>query len=292
MLRRRLVTGPLLILGLVGVVALDGFLAEMVGTSGIVFTALAAAIVIPIGGVETAGLLRATGIRAGNLATVLAGEAILLFALGAMLAEDPMIAAGIMLLGPFSAILIAGIDVARGRRIEGGFTAVSGMVTGGLWLGLGLAFWILVVGQVGGLVAAGLVMVVKVGDIGAYATGMSIGRHKLIPWLSPGKTIEGGLGALFWGGLAGGVLALNTSLGTSLAPPLDTGLAGFAVGAAGGVLLAGTGAIGDLLESLLKREAGAKDSGTMLPGMGGMLDVLDSPLLAGPVAWLLVVLAG
>lgn len=280
MLRRRLVTGPLLILGLIGVVALDGFLTKTFGTAGIVFTALAAAIVIPIGGIETAGLLRATGIRAGSLATVLAGEAILLFALGAMLADDPMIAAGIMLLGPFVAILIAGIDVARGRRIEGGFTAVAGMVTGGLWLGLGLAFWILVVGQVGGLVAAGLVMVVKVGDIGAYATGMSIGRHKLIPWLSPGKTIEGGLGALFWGGLAGVVLALSS------------GIAGPVAGAAGGVLLAASGAIGDLLESLLKREAGVKDSGTMLPGMGGMLDVLDSPLLAGPVAWLLVVLAG
>ena len=157
---------------------------------------------------------------------------------------------------------------------------MAGMVTGGLWLGLGLAFWILVVGEVGGLVAAGLVMVVKVGDIGAYATGMTIGRHKLIPWLSPGKTIEGGLGALFCGGVAGGLLAWGTGMTSPLA------------GVAGGILLATSGAIGDLLESLLKRQAGAKDSGTMLPGMGGMLDVLDSPLLAGPVAWLLVVFAG
>lgn len=280
MLRRRLVTGPLLILGLLGVMALDGFLAETFGTAGIVFTALAAAIVIPIGGIETAGLLRATGIRAGSLATVLAGESILLFSLAAMLAADPKVAAGLMLLGPFLAILIAGMDVARGRRIDGGFTAMAGMVTGGLWLGLGLAFWILVVGEVGGLVAAGLVMVVKVGDIGAYATGMTIGRHKLIPWLSPGKTIEGGLGALFWGGVAGGLLAWGT------------GMTSPSAGVAGGILLATSGAIGDLLESLLKRQAGVKDSGTMLPGMGGMLDVLDSPLLAGPVAWLLVVFAG
>ena len=56
-----------------------------------------------------------------------------------------------------------------------------------------------------------------------------------------------------------------------------------------GVLLAGFGAVGDLVESLLKREAGAKDSGDSLPGMGGLLDVLDSLLLTGPIAWLIIV---
>ena len=279
MLRRRLVTGPLLILGLIGVVALDEFLASSTGSGGIVFMALAAGIVIPLGATEAARLLRETGVRAGTVATVLAAESVLIFTIVAALFGDQTTTAGLVLIGPFLAILIAGIDIARSRRIEGGFTAVAGIVTAGLWLGLGLAAWILVARHSGGIMAAGLVMVVKVGDIGAYFTGMAIGRHKLIPWLSPGKTIEGGVGALVWGGAAGAALAITT------------GSLGLVPGIIGGVLLAGTGAIGDLLESLLKREAGAKDSGTMLPGMGGMLDVLDSPLLAGPVAWLLVVFA-
>ena len=279
MLRRRLVTGPLLILGLIGVVGLDEFLARTTGTAGIVFTALAAVVVIPLGAIEAARLLRETGVRAGTAATVLAAESVLICTLLATQVGDRTTAAGLVLIGPFLAILIAGVDIARSRRIEGGFTAVAGIVTAGLWLGLGLASWILVACHSGGIMAAGLVMVVKVGDIGAYFTGMAIGRHKLIPWLSPGKTIEGGVGALVWGGAAGVVLALGT------------GSLGLMPGFVGGVLLAGTGAIGDLLESLLKREAGAKDSGTLLPGMGGMLDVLDSPLLAGPVAWLLVVFA-
>ncbi|MBC03071.1 MAG: hypothetical protein CMJ34_07190 [Phycisphaerae bacterium] len=277
MLRRRLVTGPLLILGLVGVVALDEYLTRTTGTAGIAFTALAALVVIPLGGIEAARLLRDTGVRAGTTATVLAAESVLLFTIGAACLGDASTTTGIVLLGPFVAVLIAGIDVARSRRVDGGFTAVAGMVTAGIWLGLGLAAWILVAGQAGGIVAAGLVMVVKIGDIGAYFTGMAIGRHKLIPWLSPGKTIEGGIGALVWGGAAGAGLSLAT------------GSFGLEAGIIGGVLLSAMGAIGDLLESLLKRSAGAKDSGTMLPGMGGMLDVLDSPLLAGPVAWLIVV---
>ena len=279
MLRRRLVTGPLLILGLIGVVTLDHVLASTTGTAGMVFTALAVCIVIPIGGSEAARLLRSAGVRAGTLATVLAGESVLIFTILAACCTDPSRAAGMVLIGPFVAMLIAGLDIARSRRIEGGFTAVAGIVATGLWLGLGLAAWILVARNSGGIMAAGLVMVVKVGDIGAYFTGMAIGRNKLIPWLSPGKTIEGGIGALVWGGAAGAMLASTTG---SL--PLFAGILG-------GVLLAATGAIGDLLESLLKREAGAKDSGSILPGMGGMLDVLDSPLLAGPAAWLIVVFA-
>ena len=279
MLRRRLVTGPLLILALVGVVVLDEYLARTTGHAGIVFTALAALVVIPLGGIEAARLLRETGVRAGTQATVLAAESVLIFTIAAAVIDDRETAVGLVLIGPFLAMLIAGIDIARARQIEGGFTAVAGIVTAGLWLGLGLGAWILVARHSGGIMAAGLVLVVKVGDIGAYFTGMAIGRHKLIPWLSPGKTMEGGAGALVWGGAAGAVLALTT------------GTMGLLPGIVGGVLLAATGAIGDLLESLLKRQAGAKDSGTLLPGMGGMLDVLDSPLLAGPVAWLLVVFA-
>ena len=145
------------------------------------------------------------------------------------------------------------------------------------WIGLGIAFWVLVARQVGGWNTAGLVLVIKMGDIGAYFTGMTMGRRKLIPWLSPGKTIEGAIGALVWGGAAGAILAMAT------------GVLSIPMGIVGGVLLAGFGAVGDLVESLLKREAGAKDSGDSLPGMGGLLDVLDSLLLTGPIAWLIIV---
>jgi phosphatidate cytidylyltransferase len=121
-------------------------------------------------------------------------------------------------------------------------------------------------------------------DTGAYFTGRWLGRHKLIPWLSPNKT---------WEGLAGGiVVALLCAVGVGywlhaaqLAPrppagPLIGWLALF------GLLMAGLSVAGDLSASLLKRDAAVKDSGTALPGLGGILDVLDSPLLAAPVAWL------
>ena len=280
MLRRRLVTGPLLILGLIGIVVLDELLADRNGVSGIAFTALTAGILIPLAGIEAAGLLRATGVRAGVLATVFGAESVLLCTLAATMFTDPMTATGMVLMGPFLAMIGASIHIARSRSVEGGFTAVAGMVTSGLWLGLGLGFWLLVARHAGAMTAAGLLMVVKAGDIGAYFTGMSLGRRKLIPWLSPGKTVEGGIGALLWGGGAGAGLAWATEV------------IGIPSGIIGGVFLAASGAVGDLLESLLKRQAGAKDSGSLLPGMGGMLDVLDSPLLAGPIAWLIVVFAG
>jgi phosphatidate cytidylyltransferase len=112
---------------------------------------------------------------------------------------------------------------------------------------------------------------------------MSIGKHKLIPWLSPGKTIEGLIGALVFGGLAG--LGLSQLSQSAVDPQNQLCMT---AGVIGGVALAFLGAMGDLVESLLKRTAGAKDSGTLLPGMGGILDVLDSPLATGPVAYLVL----
>ena len=280
MLRRRLVTGPLLIAALVGVVALDEWLQRTTGVSGIVFTALGAGVLVPLAGLEAARLLRGAGVRADSGATILCAEAVLLAGLATTIPEDHRIASGMGLLGGFAALLIASVPVLRDQRIAGGFSGLAATVGVATWIGLGIAFWVLVARQVGGWNTAGLVLVIKMGDIGAYFTGMSLGRRKLIPWLSPGKTIAGGVGALVWGGAAGALLGAVT------------GLFSPAAGLLAGLVLAGVGAAGDLLESLLKREAGAKDSGSILPGMGGMLDVLDSPLLAGPIAWILVLTLG
>jgi phosphatidate cytidylyltransferase len=132
----------------------------------------------------------------------------------------------------------------------------------------------------------GAILTTKACDIGAYFTGMSIGRHKMIPWLSPKKT---------WEGLAGGIV-FASAVGAALAH-FSVHLASAAdhypwwVGAILGALVAVIGQAGDLAESAFKRDAGVKDSGSILPGMGGVLDVLDSPLLAGPVVYWLLRLA-
>ncbi len=135
-----------------------------------------------------------------------------------------------------------------------------------------------------GLVAlASLLLVVKLGDIGAYTVGRLVGRHKLVPRLSPGKT---------WEGLVGGLAA--SCLGAWLAwvwlfpavianaRPLPTPYLIFY-----GLIVGLAGVIGDLAESLLKRDLGRKDSSTWMPGFGGVLDMIDSLLLAAPVAYLL-----
>ncbi|MGH2586680.1 MAG: phosphatidate cytidylyltransferase [Dehalococcoidia bacterium] len=111
-------------------------------------------------------------------------------------------------------------------------------------------------------------------DTGAYAVGRLLGRHKLAPALSPGKTIEGAIGGLVAGALA--AWALSVVLG--LDQPL---VAMLALGAAAAV----AGQAGDLAESLIKRSAGVKDMGTLLPGHGGILDRLDSLLFVLPLVY-------
>jgi phosphatidate cytidylyltransferase len=128
-----------------------------------------------------------------------------------------------------------------------------------------------------------LVIVVKVSDSGAYFTGRLIGRHKMSPKISPGKTIEGGIGALVAAALSGALVLFY------LAPWLTgQSAAGDAWirGALYGVIVGIVGMLGDLAESLFKRDVGVKDSSRWLPGLGGMLDMLDSLLFAAPVAWL------
>lgn len=123
-----------------------------------------------------------------------------------------------------------------------------------------------------------VLLMVKSTDIGAYFGGRKFGKHKLIPWLSPGKTWEG----LFFGLLTAGVVgAIASGNGHWLphVPPWK----GFVFG----VILGFVGQCGDLLESLMKRDADVKDSGNTIPGFGGVLDVIDSPIVAAPFAYLL-----
>jgi len=132
-----------------------------------------------------------------------------------------------------------------------------------------------------------IVVVVKFSDIGAYAVGSLIGRHKLFPRISPGKTWEG-----LAGGLATGILASVLFARLAHSPDAAPGTALFGRLVIGhnhawflGGFLASIGVLGDLVESLLKRSAGMKDSGRLFPGMGGILDVLDSLLFAAPALY-------
>ncbi|HVR72106.1 MAG TPA: phosphatidate cytidylyltransferase [Vicinamibacteria bacterium] len=119
-----------------------------------------------------------------------------------------------------------------------------------------------------------LLAIVMSSDTVAFFLGSALGRRKLAPGLSPGKTVEGAAG-----GLAGGVLGALAVWAAGLpgVPAWHAALLGFAV--------AVLGMLGDLLESLLKRWAGVKDSGRLFPGHGGMLDRLDSLLFGAPVLY-------
>jgi phosphatidate cytidylyltransferase len=113
--------------------------------------------------------------------------------------------------------------------------------------------------------------VIWAGDAAAYYGGRALGRHKLAPIVSPNKTIEGSIA-----GLAGSILA-----GIVLGSWLLQRQISFLVLAS--LAAATAGQLGDLVESALKRSAGVKDSSSLLPGHGGMLDRLDSLMFAAPV---------
>ncbi len=122
------------------------------------------------------------------------------------------------------------------------------------------------------------VLITKFSDTGAYSVGSLFGRHKMIPRISPGKTWEGFAGAILVSTLAS--LIFVHFLGYHLA-----GM-NWQHAIALGVILGTAAVVGDLIESLFKREAGVKDSGSLFPGIGGILDLLDSLLFNAPIMYL------
>lgn len=129
--------------------------------------------------------------------------------------------------------------------------------------------------DIAGLALTAAIFVPKVGDIGAYFAGRFLGKHKFSPLLSPKKT---------WEGFVGGMLAsAGTAVGLSYAGPLFRH--GLLEAIAFGLTLGVAGVLGDLAESMLKRDAQVKDAAKSVPGFGGVLDVVDSVLFAAPIAY-------
>jgi phosphatidate cytidylyltransferase len=153
--------------------------------------------------------------------------------------------------------------------------AISSTVMGALWIGGGLAFMLLLrdLPAHGRLALYTVLIAVWAGDTLAYFGGRLLGRHKMAPATSPGKTWEG-----FVFGSAATIFVAFVALYKQdfLSIPQSIVL---------GVILAIVGPLGDLFESLLKRDAGVKDSGRLLGGHGGMLDRLDAFFFAAPAAY-------
>ncbi|BCX48469.1 phosphatidate cytidylyltransferase [Haloferula helveola] len=137
----------------------------------------------------------------------------------------------------------------------------------------------------GAMVLLWLIAVTKFTDMGAYIVGSAIGRHKMIPHVSPGKTWQGFGGAIFFALLAGcGLYALFSEDMPSFATGLHV-LGGWGAVIVLSIVIALLAVVGDLAESVVKRSLNAKDSGHMLPGIGGALDLIDSLCFTAPVLY-------
>ncbi|MEM6749391.1 MAG: phosphatidate cytidylyltransferase [Planctomycetota bacterium] len=291
MLKHRLIFGGLMIPLLLALLWLDQRAEAWGAAPGLVLTAGFGAVGV-LAAWELAGMLRAKGVvtRGPTLAVValLGLVCMQLLGLGTLPEAErlPLLstAAAAALLGPL-------LWHARNREPEGALIAGAIAVFTLVYLGVLPGFWLLVRHDHSAWAVAGAVLVIKSCDIGAYFTGRFAGRRKLIPWLSPGKTWEGLLGGMLTAaGLAVGLTAWGNAAEAFGRPGADGATASLSLGYAAfcGALLALVGQFGDLVASLLKRDAGVKDSGSGVPGFGGVLDVADSVIVAGPaVYWLL-----
>lgn len=249
-LPQRILSSLVLIAGALVVVLAGGWL--------FVAAVLAAAVIMAVEWARLAGAAPPTG---GVITAVAAGAPII--AVLALAAGAGSWALAAVLLAPLLGIgVAASLGGDHLDRVAGGAVYVGLPALALVWLRSDVA--------AGAAYVLWLLLVVWCTDICAYFVGRSIGGPKLWPRISPGKTWAGLLGGIGGAGLIGGLAALAAG-------------AGFWFAAATASVLAVVAQIGDLFESALKREAGVKDSGHLIPGHGGLLDRIDGLVFAAPV---------
>jgi len=227
------------------------------------------AVALAVGLVEFFGLLRARGIRPMQRVGFLLAAA--------LFAEVVWPGGSPVPLLPLAAMLLLSFALSRGADRES-VSAAAVTLLGAVYLGtLGgtiAALRLFTPTNQGAWRVTLLLVIVVFSDSFAFFVGHAFGRRRLAPAVSPGKSVEGAIGGLL-GGLLGALVVRSVGL-----PDLP-----LAHAAALGAAVAAMGIVGDLDESLLKRWAGVKDSGTLFPGHGGMLDRLDSLLFGAPVLY-------
>jgi len=284
MLKHRLIFGSLMTALFSGLVLLDGWFDGSLTASPTddkqVQATLIALLVggaAGLGGLELARLAASKGLVVLNPLCAVGLVLVSTSWWGSRLIDVPLV----MYLSIATVLTLAGMMVWQQVRfgVEGVLANCGVSSFALLYLGLLGAFILGIRVDGGPLAFLTFVFVVKSSDIGAYTFGRLFGRHKLAPRVSPGKT---------WEGLAGAVVVAG---GVSLAFALVSGIMGVWIALVFGATMAVVGQLSDLSESMLKRDAQQKDSSNRVPGFGGILDVIDSPLFAAPCAYLFLTMA-
>ena len=297
MLKQRLIYGSLMIAAIVGIVVLDAWLSKtaLVKAAGEPTVLLRCALPITLLVVflavlatyEMARLCQSAGFRPAVhwAALVSAGLAFIPWLEMQNLGSRVVLPINLSLWWITGGLLGTCLALLLRQTTERALSNMALTVFSMAYLGLLGSFAVrircLQMGPAGAALVVYFILTVKSSDIGAFFTGRAVGRHKLIPWLSPGKTIEGAAGAVV---IASVVAACGMLLWRQF-PSLGPAPLGFAQALLFGAVMAVAGHLGDLIESAFKRDMGVKDSGQVVPAFGGLLDILDSPLFSAPIAW-------
>lgn len=315
MLKYRLVFGPIMIAALLAVLYVDDWL-DQVNLDGTIWqdlflgrTYLPAGlpmlalilVIIALASRELCRIFWAENVQASPFMVGLSGiiGCVLVYIIPYRMDSQQTIAIyASFMVGIFVMSLIRHSYVAQ--RTDGAVTVAAVTMFALIYIGAMPGFFLAIRRWHSAWVVAAVILITKACDIGAYAAGRLFGRRKLIPWLSPGKTWEGLLGGVVFScALAMGLAALSNATqwfgqweGSGELRQFEPTRIPLWYALICGVVFALVGVVGDLTASLFKRDAGIKDSGQSIPGFGGVLDVVDSPILVAPFAYWMITALG
>ena len=288
MLKHRLLTGPLLSIALIALLYFDNQLGSVACLCGIVLQpglliAILAMIAAPFAALEFGAMANNLRIRCSIPMLIVSME---IWILAVYLLPETMPVAKAVAL--FSTILVMGFALtvfalSRSKQLQGVISGATFTVATAGYIALGFGLLLLLRRDHSAWWIFGVIAIVKMCDTGAFFIGCNLGKRKLVPWISPAKSWEGLIGGLVTASLTAVGLAAANNHWLLDEPTIPLLYAAFL-----GILFGLLGQLGDLLMSVFKRDSGIKDASSVLPGLGGVLDVLDSLLIVSPIAyWLL-----